>query len=41
MINQAIAPFMPETHTKITAAIEENKKPSEPLFPRLDFNSDI
>jgi len=41
MINQYIAPFMPETHAKITEAIKANKKPSEPLFPRLDFKSDI
>lgn len=40
-INQKIAPLMPETYGKIRVAIEENKKPTEPLFPRLEFNPEL
>lgn len=40
-INERIAPLMPETYGKIRVAIEENKKPAEPLFPRLEFNSEL
>jgi len=41
MINQSIAPIMPSTHEKILLAIRANKKPEEPLFPRLEFNKDV
>ncbi len=40
-INERLAPIMPMTYSKIRGAIEENKKPSEPLFPRLEFNSEL
>lgn len=40
-INERIAPIMPETHEKIRAAIRANKKPEEPLFPRLEFNEEL
>jgi len=36
IINEKIAPVMPETYQKIKAAIEENKKPESPLFPRVE-----
>ncbi len=32
-----IYPIMPETSEKIKAAIKENKKPEEPIFPRIEF----
>ncbi len=41
IINESIAPIMPETYGKIRVAMELNKKPEEPLFPRLDFNADL
>lgn len=31
-----LRPFLPETAEKIKLAIEENKKPEEPIFPRKD-----
>jgi len=37
-INKAIAPFLPDTHTKLTQLLERRpiKKPAEPLFARKD-----
>jgi len=35
-ISVLLKPFMPETSKKIKKAIEENKKPTESLFPRKD-----
>ena len=38
IINQHLVSVMPETHEKIARAIKNNKKPDEPLFPRIEFN---
>jgi methionyl-tRNA synthetase len=37
-INQALAPFMPDTHQKLVQLLKARpiKKPAEPLFPRKD-----
>lgn len=35
-IGRSLAPFMPDTSERILLAIRENKKPVEPLFPRID-----
>ena len=32
-----LMPIMPETADKILRAIKENKKPEEPLFPRVEI----
>ncbi len=32
-----LSPVMPESSEKIKLAIKENKKPAEPIFPRIDF----
>jgi methionyl-tRNA synthetase len=31
-----VYPIMPETSEKIKKAIAENKKPEEPIFPRIE-----
>ena len=36
-VTMKIAPFMPETYGKMRVALEENKKPETPLFPRIEF----
>ena len=33
-----VSPIMPESAEKIKLAIKENKKPEEPLFPRVELN---
>ncbi|MFW0871353.1 MAG: methionine--tRNA ligase [Patescibacteria group bacterium] len=40
-INAHLAPLMPQTHAKLTQAIKNGAKPAEPLFPRLEFNSEV
>ena len=35
-IGEMIRALMPETSTQIKELVEENKKPAEPLFPRID-----
>ena len=32
-----LVPIMPDTAEKIKLAIQENKKPMEPIFPRIEF----
>lgn len=40
-INAHLAPIMPETHERLTAAIRAGKKPAEPLFPRLELDESL
>ncbi|MDP2642119.1 MAG: methionine--tRNA ligase [bacterium] len=37
-IARMLNPLMPETSAKIKSLVKENKKPSEPLFPRIEAN---
>ena len=36
-VTMLIAPIMPETYGKMRVALEENQKPTEPLFPRVEL----
>ncbi len=38
-VTMRIAPIMPETYGKMRVALEENKKPETPLFPRIELGA--
>ena len=38
IINEHLAPIMPETYGKIRVALEETTKPESPLFPRIELS---